>query len=374
MPGKQVIRTASSVGHISGLREPIMEDLKKYRNAATRMRLIQLAVWGAFIIVQLAFAYCLVPYIDQRQTFRESERSPEYKRAVDETMKKSQGELFRNGSTQGSWAPPEVYYAGPLVEVRWYLYVNFPPGEKPFIMQPIESIRLRYDRIVLWAGFSIVLALTIITMLRSFSNTRVDLKEIVTVETSVPVEQSARPEEIVSRMEAQVAAADVRAESLFGRSTLLLGGGIIMAFVGVSIFYLTLPEVAGQLQLDSYLAHSVRSVGVLIFLESIAWFLLRQYRTLVEDYKWFHRLYLKRANFLVAFGVLDKKEVRPEDIFLAASLLQEDLSGKLQKDETTEANERLRVPDDNPVVEILRTIVSIHGRKNEVAENRPPPA
>ena len=51
----------------------------------------------------------------------------------------------------------------------------------------------------------------------------------------------------------------------------------------------------------TYLTFSIRPAGALIFIEAIAWFLLRQYRALIEDYKIFHRMYLKRANYLIAY-------------------------------------------------------------------------
>ena len=131
-----------------------------------------------------------------------------------------------------------------------------------------------------------------------------------------------------------------------------------MAFIGVSIFYVTLPETQKDEVLMAYLPKVVRPTGVLIFVEAIAWFLLRQYRALVEDYKWFYRLYLKRANYLAALRILQKDPVRPEDAFVAISLVHEDMSGRLKQGETTESLEALKVPEDGPVTEILKTLAT----------------
>jgi hypothetical protein len=168
----------------------------------------------------------------------------------------------------------------------------------------------------------------------------------------------------------EVEAAANRADGLFSRSTLLLAGGIIMAFIGVGIFYVTLPETKGDETLTSYWPKVVRPTGVLIFVEAIAWFLLRQYRALVEDYKWFYRLYLKRANYLAAIRILGVENVRPEDTFVAVSLIQEDYSGRLKSGETTESLELLKLPEDSPVTEALRAFSAIKERvKSEKAKD-----
>jgi hypothetical protein len=77
---------------------------------------------------------------------------------------------------------------------------------------------------------------------------------------------------------------------------------------------------------------------------------------LVEDYKWFYRLYLKRSNYLAASRILSVEKVRPEDLFIAVSLVQEDYSGRLKAGETTETIETLKLPEDSPVSEALRAL------------------
>ena len=142
-----------------------------------------------------------------------------------------------------------------------------------------------------------------------------------------------------------------------------------MSFIGVAIFYVTLPEASKDEQASEFLLHAMRPTGVLVFLESISWFLLRQYRALIEDYKWFHRLYIKRANYLAAICILDRPKPRPEDMFLAAALVREDLSGKLSKGETTESIEKLKVPEESPVTEILHA-ASTFNKQNKSAKSK----
>lgn len=126
-----------------------------------------------------------------------------------------------------------------------------------------------------------------------------------------------------------------------------------MAFVGVAIFYATLPEPRQEEVQTIYWIRALRSTGMLMFLEAIAWFLLRQYRSLIEDFKSFHRIYMKRANYLAAITILEKEKVRSEDLLVIGALLGEDFSGKLITGETTESLESIKNEGVNPVFNLI---------------------
>jgi hypothetical protein len=106
-----------------------------------------------------------------------------------------------------------------------------------------------------------------------------------------------------------------------------------------------------------YLMMNSRALGMLLFIETISWFLLRQYRSLVEDYKWFYRLYIKRQNYLVAFlitqHVQNSKDARA---LVSNALLNEDLSGRLPTGSTTEALENLKLVDQNPIMAVTQLL------------------
>lgn len=126
-----------------------------------------------------------------------------------------------------------------------------------------------------------------------------------------------------------------------------------MAFVGVAVFYATLPDPIRDESQSTYLIRALRATGMLVFLEAIAWFLLRQYRNLIEDFKSFHRIYMKRANYLAAITIIDKTVVRGEDLLLVTALLGEDFSGRLGSGETTEAIEGMKNEGTNPVFALV---------------------
>ena len=187
---------------------------------------------------------------------------------------------------------------------------------------------------------------------------------------SAPSEQS-RLETAEEFMSNQVRAAEAVAASLYERSTLLIAGGIVMAFIGVGVFYFTLPETKDASTMSAFLPRVIRPTGILIFLEAISWFLLRQYRVQIEDYKAFYRIYLRRANLLMALKTLPKGNSSDAgQIAIAAAFLEDDQTGRLRSGETTEALATLKVSDPNPVFDLFRDLIGrVLPTKPEATEN-----
>jgi hypothetical protein len=133
-----------------------------------------------------------------------------------------------------------------------------------------------------------------------------------------------------------------------------------MSFIGIAVFWASLPEIPvdKEFNLPSYLPQTIRPLGMLFFVEAIAWFLLRQYRALVEDYKLFHRMYLKRVNFIAALRIASEPDVTPSKLSVAAALLMDDLSGRLKPGETTDVIEATKQIDSNPMVDLLALIIN----------------
>jgi hypothetical protein len=162
-------------------------------------------------------------------------------------------------------------------------------------------------------------------------------------------------------------------EQLFSRSTLLLVGGVVMAFIGVGVFFMSLrlgdagqvmnpivdiasiatpqtpqaPQSTAGFSATDHLLFAFRSFAMLIFIEAIAWFLLRQYRSLIEDYKSFYRHYMRRANYLAAVKLSDQKQDKELYNKIIETLLAEDLTGRMNKDQTTDTLEGQKLIDAN---------------------------
>lgn len=54
-------------------------------------------------------------------------------------------------------------------------------------------------------------------------------------------------------------------------------------------------------------------VGMLVFVEAVAWFLLRQYRAHVDDFKTTHGIGAKRLDFLMALRLLRAPDATTRD-------------------------------------------------------------
>lgn len=325
-----------------------------------RARVMRILIWIATMAVPIYFVYELAPLLDQEVTVARALSSSAYRSAEKEALE----------SVKAQGGKKLTYFEYPASELTTVSIEIAAYGEEMGSQARHLStqVKVRSDRLVLWVGTFAVLIAVMSTLLPSVSSLRIGSPRITRpgrlggemfAHTAAKEVSSMSPVELFSR---DVESAGRRADALFARSTLLLTGGIIMAFIGVAIFYVTLPETKGEETLATYWPKVVRPTGVLVFVEAIAWFLLRQYRSLVEDYKWFYRLYLKRSNFLAASRVLSVEKVRPEDLFIAVSLVQEDYSGRLRAGETTEALEALKLLEDGPVSEALKALSSLRDK------------
>jgi hypothetical protein len=169
------------------------------------------------------------------------------------------------------------------------------------------------------------------------------------------------------------------AVGLYSRSTLLLGGGIAMAFVGIGVFWAALPAVpkttgSAEQTILAYLPLTIRPLAMLIFVEAIAWFLLRQYRALIEDYKSFHKLYVRRVNFLAAFTIASRDSPTAAELSVAAALLADDVAARLKTGETTENLQGIQQIDPNPVVTLFSAVINRAADVAAVAAKREPPS
>lgn len=238
-----------------------------------------------------------------------------------------------------------------------------------------SNLGLRFDQIALAAAAIVMLALTATTLYSTESTTTGSTPAAPAMPP--PLAQPSTASQSTSArqvFEKEVQLAAHRADTLFTRSTYLLTGGVMMAFVGVAVFYATLPEPGRDETQTTYWIRAVRSAGMLIFLEAIAWFLLRQYRSLIEDFKSFHRIYMKRANYLATITLLEKEQVRPEDLLIASALLGEDLTGRLSTGETTESIENLKNEGTNPIFNLVHEALGKAFSRNSQDKPAQPPS
>ena len=341
------------------------------KRSSFQLVLVQGRLWIpilAALISAVALLYGLSPTFDREATARSVESSETFRTFAD----KLRSEALKAGEDrEGTLEADQTLFT--KVQIRMLAeFANLSGTGGHVKTATSASVVVRYDRIFLFLGTA---AIFVFTAFALFPARTVQISPHIynpafvgypDLKSSTESEGPKAPPSATDVLQSEVVATGKRAEELFSRSTLLLAGGVIMAFIGVGIFYVTLPDATAIAYKDdtgmiwAYLRTALRPTGVLIFLEAIAWFLLRQYRTLIEDYKWFYRVYVKRANYLAATRLLAEKEVTKEQFFLATCLVNEDLSGLLKSGETTESLERLRMPEDSPVKEILSAIEAMY--------------
>jgi hypothetical protein len=105
--------------------------------------------------------------------------------------------------------------------------------------------------------------------------------------------------------------AESKMKEVASRSNLMLGFGLVMAFVGVVIFYFTLPNnsmLGTNTEVSKIILLSIRPTLILLFIEGISWYLLNQHKNLQADYKYYHAVYNKKLNYLASFKLMKKDE------------------------------------------------------------------
>lgn len=332
-------------------------------------------VYRAFLLASFVSAFVLtgtylLPFFNERERVRQINHEfslKQFRAVVEPSTRRWAG---------GDWKRIDVPSAvaditlNPLVGVT----SNFYRDDSEKYSDVIEtSVYIRWPNVAIallaLTGFVIasqLISATAANLLRSvrfgpleFEIPRTDVGEHgQVVEPSPSKNEVSQSAETILRLD--VDGVRARTTELYTRSTVLLAGGVLMAFFGVWLFYLTLPEMTQVTDLRVLLMRSLRPTAMLLFVEGVSWFLLRQYRALIEDYKVFFKIYLRRTNYLIAFKLLTTEGLNADQKVLFTSLLaQEAIEGRLAHDETTEAIERAKVAEPSPIVELLREIKDI---------------
>jgi hypothetical protein len=337
----------------------------------------------------MVVGYWLGPKFNPSDTLKEDVKKRQaFNTAVDQAATELDSELKRRNQTENDpQAETHLYvpgYVNPILgaEVKTEIYSTWSSvtvSARHTVFYGDVQTFIRFDALILYTGIWGVCTFALVVLVRS---------QQITVAESPSAGPTRSAEEFLTE---DVLQSRARAIELYSRSTLMLVAGIVMAFIGVAVFYVSLPEYGAEkkylvpetlspaiapdpvpmkpadykIEMLSYLAHGIRPFGILVFLEGIAWFLLRQYRALIEDYKSFHRMYLRRANCLIAFKTLSDKDA-PQDrlLVLVASLLGEDLSGRLKQGESTETNEAVKNIEPNPVFALVTSMLDVFKQKS----------
>ncbi len=137
---------------------------------------------------------------------------------------------------------------------------------------------------------------------------------------------------------------------LYNRSTLMLILGLLVAIAGIFVFYFTLPQFNDIKKYGEYLALTIRPTLILIFIQSISFYLLKQYRSLISDYKYFYEQYLKKSKVFITYQLMQNDSITEVEMKLIDSLLIQESNNSKQIDEEKSI-------DENKLLDILKSII-----------------
>ena len=103
------------------------------------------------------------------------------------------------------------------------------------------------------------------------------------------------------------------AEKLFSRSNNCLLVGCVISILGVFVFYLLNMQASQEAtDLTSRLLQILPRFGILFFIEYIAFFFLKQYRILMEEYRYYEAIKRERQDILSVYLLVKEYNDKPE--------------------------------------------------------------
>ena len=133
------------------------------------------------------------------------------------------------------------------------------------------------------------------------------------------------------------------AERVFSRSGVYLLVGCLVAFTGVAIFYSPLFSITSSIDVTQRLLDYLPRFGALFFIEFIAFFFLKQYRIMLEEYRYYEAIKRKRQDNFVLVELIEKYKDNPELLKTLVDKVNQSTITKLANGETTEVLETQKI-------------------------------
>ncbi|GBH27896.1 hypothetical protein BvRS1_49450 [Burkholderia vietnamiensis] len=320
------------------------------------------AKWIVFSVACLAVAWFLIPFVYSPNFMAEQYGTSIPLKNYEQLPAGEEREYHESGQFPINWLLDGHFDR----TVRARAFLVGPPGTKPTTDVNATTVA---HAVIRMPQLTVAAALLLII----FASTSFLSKNLSRPNNLTPAERQWRfelPELDCSpdaALRVEMKNAWIAANRFYNGALYLLAAGVFMAFVGMVAFFFTLPDygsvdaviagVGGKDQWQAYALRSLRPFGLLVFIEAIAWFLLRQYRAATEDFKAFNRIYLRRSNYFVARKAYAESSGAEKSLLIGAALLAEDLSSRLSAGQTTETIEAMKVDDTNPVFNLLQGAV-----------------
>jgi hypothetical protein len=135
-------------------------------------------------------------------------------------------------------------------------------------------------------------------------------------------------------------------ERIFTRSGVYLLVGCLIAFIGIGIFYSPLFSVTKSPDLRQRMLDYLPRVSALFFIEFIAFFFLKQYKIMMDEYRYYEAVKRKRQDNYNLIAFIAKNYAQPELVKMVTENMQQSYINKLANGETTEILETQKIANE----------------------------
>lgn len=155
-------------------------------------------------------------------------------------------------------------------------------------------------------------------------------------------------------------------QSIYNRAGVYLMVGVVVAFSGLAFFYLQTAQSAPLTQPGdglSILISLAPKFGILFFIELVAFFFLRQYRSAMDEFRYYEAIKRNREETLALIRIaLDSgKEFDPLSLVKSESFFSK--AGVLDKGQSTEIIESRKL--EKSEIELLEKVLDVVSRSKK---------
>lgn len=173
-------------------------------------------------------------------------------------------------------------------------------------------------------------------------------------------------EKVINYIETLVENSRLLAESIFGRASLYLFIGLFIAISGLMFFYITTISSSTKITSNtlnySYLVSMLPKFGILFFIEFLAFFFLKQYRTLMDEFRYYEGLKRSREETfaIVKLSMLSDEKIHLYDLIEKCGFRSH--TEKLEAGQTLDILESKKNNKDE--MEILSKILDVISKRD----------
>ena len=308
-------------------RTPVSRQLRrfKYKNASAGRSALQ---W--FAVVAVGFA--LIVIVGAQSLFWSQSKLRDM--AIHRHSRELNKYINDLARTNSQFPPALTLNQNVFVEVRILPPSQLPVGRNEGPEAPEKAEALRFEPRLRWDNILVLSVVTVAASVLAWTLLRGTGQAFAAHEfRKLPPPQSERTF-IYDIFLADIENAQAQSARLNRRANVMLLAGLTVAMVGAAVLFAMLPEASSESGLSTTLAASIRPLGITIFIEAIAWYLLRQHRVLLEESRIFYQVYLRRSNQLGALALATDIGPNGASAILDA-LLKEASSDRLIPAETT---------------------------------------